>query len=222
MSDGPFAKLHLKRHRHLAREGEDQKIVYLIEEGWAARYRLLCDGRRQINSLFLPGDYCEPQWILSTAATHPIIALTEMRVLAIPIDPDGDRHKIRSGLTKSILRGLYQMVERQSDWMVSLGRKTAHERLSALFCDLYDRLRANGKVIDNACPMPLTQSDLADVTGLTPVHVNRVLQSLRSDGLVQLDAKRLCLLDLNTLRVAAAGRPIHHLLRVKRLQVGAK
>jgi CRP-like cAMP-binding protein len=201
---GDGGELHqFKRHQHLAREGEPQQTLYRVESGWACRYRLLDDSRRQITELFLPGDYCEPQWIFSAQARQPIVALTDVRALGIPL------HDIRDGSTpehsnvRNVLGAMLAALNRQADWIVSLGRKTAIERLSGLLCELFDRLRATNQVLHDQCAMPLTQYDLADIVGLTPVHVNRVLQTLRARGLVELHAKWMRLPDPEALRRVA-------------------
>jgi CRP-like cAMP-binding protein len=208
MPDGDerSALYQFKRHQHLAREGEEQQAVFFLEDGWAARYRVLSDGRRQINALFLPGEYCEPQWILSPQATYPVIALTTIRARAIPI-AELDEGATASLRKPSILKALLLMINRQADWTVSLARRTASERICGLFCELLDRLRVTNRVVNNRCPMPLTQYDIADIAGLTPVHVNRVLQVLRSQGLVELDSKWLRLPDPDAVRQLSAEPP---------------
>ena len=191
---------HLKRYQHLARPGEEMPAVYLLEAGWACRYRVLRDGRRQISALFLPGDYCEPQWVLSRQVTSPVVALTACRAAEIPIIDGAGRQIIRPGRTTSILRGLLAMTNRQSDWMVSLGRRTAQERVCALFCDLFYRMRASGLALRDRFPMPLTQIDIADITGLTPVHVNRVLKVLREHDLLTFHSRWAFVANLAALR----------------------
>lgn len=194
-----------RRHEYLAREGEMQDRIYRLEEGWACSYRLLSDGRRQIVSLFLPGDFCEPQWVLSQRVVHPVIALTQLSAQAIPVQEiDRGRAAEAEGL-KSIFNAMLQALNRQAEWIVSLGCKTATERVCSLICDIFTRMRANDLVAGNGCAMPLTQYDLADTVGLTPVHLNRVLKTLRARGLIELKSRSLRVPDLDALkRIAAA------------------
>jgi CRP-like cAMP-binding protein len=84
----------------------------------------------------------------------------------------------------------------QREWTLNLGQRSAYERLAHLLIELYLRLEAVGRAHDGRCDFPLTQNDLADATGLTAVHVNRTLQELRHDGLIELDRKQLQILDL--------------------------
>jgi len=184
-------------HQYLARENDQPEVIYRIEEGWACRFHLLSDGRRQITALFLPGDYCEPQWALGQRVTQPIVALTRVRAARIPCLPvagrSGDHHY-------SLWMALVATIERQAGWLVSLGRKNAQERIAHLLCEMYERLHGNGLAHAQQCAMPLTQSVIADITGLTPVHVNRTLQAMRMAGLIQLQSKWLHIRDMEALR----------------------
>ena len=189
-----------KRHQHLARAGEAQDTIYRVEAGWACRYRMLRDNRRQITALFLPGDYCEPHWLFSAEVHHPVVALTDLRVRRIPLQEIRDVPVAQYENVRSVLRAILRSLHGQSDWIVSLGRKTALERLSSLLCEIFDRLRSGDQVLDNQCAMPLTQHDLADIVVLTPVHVNRVLQVLRARGLIELSARWMRLPDPEALR----------------------
>ncbi|HKT75478.1 MAG TPA: helix-turn-helix domain-containing protein, partial [Sphingobium sp.] len=104
-------------------------------------------------------------------------------------------------------RKLGDVIERQTNWLVTLGRKTALERLAHLLLELFERMRLSGLAYGQQCAMPLTQMEIADLTGLTPVHVNRTLQSMRARGLVELQSKWLRIPDLPALRNAAALGP---------------
>jgi CRP-like cAMP-binding protein len=198
---------NFRRYQHLVRHGEQPQAIYRLEDGWACRYRTLSAGRRQITALFLPGDYCEPQWLLGENATAPIIALSSLRARRMPLT---DLAKSGAGCNDSVttmLSATLNELRRQSDWIVSLGRKTAIERLCALLSDIYDRLRRSGSLrSDQRCDMPLTQAELADVVGLTPVHVNRVLKTLRGQGLIELHRKLLRIHDPEQLANIGAGK----------------
>lgn len=192
-----------RQHQYLAREGEWQDQVYRLLEGWACRFRLLGDGRRQITGLFLPGDYCEPQWLLCNRTQQPVIALSTVRATVQPLADLEGLQATSPEAAGSLMLAISTTIDRQTDWIVSLGRKTAIERVSELICGLFDRMAQAGLVYADQCAMPLTQIDLADITGLTPVHVNRVLQDLRSRGLLELQAKWLHLPDPDALRTIA-------------------
>lgn len=183
----PNAIKHFRRQQHIARPGETRTAIYRVEEGWACRYSLLPDGRRQITALYLPSDYCEPQWLLSGKAELPVMAMTGVRATVVPL---ATIHSKPGDGVKRLLGDMVQVLERQSRWIVSLGRKNAVERVSELLADLSARL-GGAQGADGLCTIPLTQRDIADVVGLTPVHVNRVLQGMRQNGLVEIRGRTL-------------------------------
>lgn len=189
-------------HDFLARENEKPIGLFQLLEGWACKYRLLSDGRRQITALFLPGDFCEPQWALGRLPSQPIVALTNVRArkaaCQLPAIGSGDA---QSAFWKNFIDGF----ERQANWLVTLGRRTAMERLAHLLLELFERMRQSGLAYGQQCALPLTQMDIADLTGLTPVHVNRTLQMMRSRGLIELQSKWLRIPDVRALREAAAS-----------------
>mgnify|MGYP001038958106 CR=1 FL=1 len=205
------ARYEIRRHKHLARRHEHTDRLFRIEDGWACQYRLLPDGRRQIIALFLPGDYCEAQWVLTGQANWPIVALTDMFVTEIPFHDIRARHAAHNSQEpdgmKSLLGSIMHTLKSHEKWIVNLGRMSATERICALLHDLVERLRPSGKVVSNHCPMPLTQYDLADIVGISSVHVNRVLQMLRGEGVISLEAGRLAL--LNPVELRRLGGPAH-------------
>lgn len=192
---------HFRPHQFLAREDEQPEAIFQIDEGWACRYRLLPDGRRQITGLYLPGDICEPHWALGKRPSQPVVALTNVRATRLPCVSNGT---LLVESHQACWKSLAEVIDRQTNWLVTLGRKTALERLAHLLLELFGRMRASGLTYGLQCAMPLTQMEIADLTGLTPVHVNRTLQTMRARGLVELQSKWLRIPDLASLREAAA------------------
>lgn len=196
----PPTERHIRRHVHLVRRNEATDRLFRIVDGWACQYRLLPDGRRQIISLFLPGDYCEAQWLLSGKANWPIVALTDLSFVEIPLD------QMRTYLTQGgpemaeLLGAIARALKNHETWIVNLGRMSATERICALLIDLFERLEPTGTVVANRYPLPLTQNDIADVVGISAVHANRVLQMLRGKGVIALETGRLEVLDPEELR----------------------
>lgn len=192
-------------HQFLAREDEEPSAIFRLDEGWACRYRLLPDGRRQITGLYLPCDYCEPQWALGRRPSQPIVALTNVRATRLPCRlPEAS---LSDSSQQAFWKNLGSLIDRQTNWLVTLGRKTAIERLAHLLFELFERMRISGLTYGQQCAMPLTQMEIADLTGLTPVHVNRTLQAMRARGLVELQSKWLRIPDIPALRQIAALAP---------------
>ncbi|WP_157218446.1 Crp/Fnr family transcriptional regulator [Flavisphingomonas formosensis] len=189
-----------RAHQYLAREGEAQHRLFLLKEGWACRFRLLPDGRRQITALFLPGNWCELAWMQNFLPDQPVVALTNVRATAIPAAAIRQQCEQHVDIRSAIWSEMIAQERRQSDWIINLGRKSAIERLSHLFCEFHTRLHACGLTYGDQFAMPLTQIDLADVAGLTPVHVNRTLREMRSRGLIELQSKWLRIFELDEIR----------------------
>lgn len=178
--------------QYLGRECETPSHAFSLVAGWAVRYKLLSDGRRQITGVFLPGDICDLGWIGARTITQSVIAVTPVLSIAIDLDQFEDPDPAPE-IQQALWNDVMARSEQQTEWTVSLGRKSALERLAHLFCEIFVRLRLAGQTRGDSCDFPLTQLDLADMTGLTPVHVNRTLQEMRGSGLVKLEARRLTL-----------------------------
>lgn len=178
-----------------ARIGEQPATLHLIVEGWVCRYHLLSDGRRQIVDLLLPGDLCDIDWLSGRVTDFPAVAMTPLRTIAL------DRREIEaasatsSEVTQCLQVDMLEKFNRRGGWVAMLGRKTAIERLAHLLSEIFARLRRVGLTGGDTCDFPLTQNDLADLAGLTPVHVNRILQDMRQRKLIELQHRILRLPD---------------------------
>uniref|UniRef100_E6VKH7 Transcriptional regulator, Crp/Fnr family n=1 Tax=Rhodopseudomonas palustris (strain DX-1) TaxID=652103 RepID=E6VKH7_RHOPX len=182
--------------------GGEPRYLPLVLDGWACRYITLENGRRQIVSLFLPGDLCEPFGVLPRFMDHGVAALTP--VVIAQIRPEAIRAaasaspRIEEALWWDLL--VASAIDREH--LVSLGRRTATERLGHLFCELHLRLTMIGLVDEDeiSYDMPVTQADLGDLLGLSMVHINRSLQELRRTDMISLRGRRLTIRDLDGLR----------------------
>jgi CRP-like cAMP-binding protein len=185
--------------RDLISEGDKPRYVHLMLEGWACRYKSLPDGKRQIVSIFVPGDFCDVNVYILTHMDHSIGAITRLKVAMITPEEMNALTAERPRVTQALWWHELVTAAVQREWTVNLGQRSAYERLAHLLVELYLRLKAVGRAHDRRCDFPLTQNDLADATGLTAVHVNRTLQELRRDRLIELERKQLHILDLERL-----------------------
>lgn len=188
-------------------EGDDPHAVNVILEGWACRSRQLADGRRQIASLLLPGDPCDPHIFLLDRMDHAISAITPLIFAQIPGTVMQQLTARSPVLDQAFHREALATTAIQREWTVSLGCRSGIERLAHLFCELHARLLAVGLATDTTCPLPLTQHDLAQALGQTSVHINRTLQELRSQGLITLRSRRLTIHDPSRLAELAHFDP---------------
>lgn len=200
--------------RDLIREGEKPRSVNVMLDGWACRYRQLPDGRRQVVSFFIPGDLCDTNVFILKEMDHSIGAIT--RVRCAEIQPQEFEALVARSPRFAQALWWHELVTAaiQREWTTNVGQRSAYERIAHLFCETFARLEVVGLTQGNGCDWPLTQNDLADATGLTPVHVNRTLQELRRAGLVQLHGRRLVITDLEALKSVAMFNP--HYLHVDR------
>ena len=189
------------RHQDILVEGDKPNGILFLKEGWAYRYRLLGDGRRHIINFLIPGDLIAP---LFPTANHFVGALTEVvvcRASASEMDDLGRRHETLPAALQGVVAYEFEMLLERT---VSLGRRNAKERMANLLVELYHRTRRAGLAGDAAFDFPVTQEMLADSLGLSVVHVNRTLRSLREDGMVTVWSGRVTISDLNRL-MALAG-----------------
>lgn len=199
----------------IVREHQEIEGATLLLEGFACRYKLLPDGRRQILGYMIPGDMCDPRIFLLDRMDHSIATISRAKVAVWP-------RKSILGLTSiypRITRAFWwcALVDEgiAREWLVSLGQRTALERLSHLICELYYRLKAIDLVHGNGFDFPVTQAELGDTLGLSAVHVNRTLQDMRRERLVRLAGRRLTVLNLEALSTIGMFNPAY-------LHLGAK
>ena len=193
--------------RDIIREGEPPRYVRLILDGWACRYKMLPDARRQIVSLFLPGDFCDLNVYILKEMDHNIGALTRVRFSEIGREAMDAVTTTHPRITQALWWHELVAMAVQREWTLNVGQRTAIERIAHLFVELFLRLKAVGLTRRDSCDFPMTQTDIAEATGLTAVHVNRTLQQLRRDGLIQLERKELTILDLDRLKDVAMFNP---------------
>jgi CRP-like cAMP-binding protein len=197
----------IRADRDIISEGEHPEHIHLVIEGWAARYKLLPDGSRQITAFLLPGDFCDLHITILPAMDHSILALTRSKVAFVPAAVMEALPLERPKLARALWWATLVDEAVLRAWIVNLGRREAHERVAHLICELHVRLRRVGLADEGRFEMPVTQEELADALGLTAIHTNRVLQRLRAEGLITLKERRLAILDIEGLRKLAGFDP---------------
>lgn len=195
------------RGKDIVREGDRPEYVFVILAGWAARYKALPDGGRQITAFLLPGDLCDAEITVLKRMDHSVVALTSVEVAAVPrtaiIELTRDRPVLAQAFWWNTL--VDEAVLRV--WIVNLGRRDAYARIAHQICELHARMKHIGLAKEAEFDLPLTQEQLSDALGLTSVHVNRTLKRLRDEGLMTLRNGTLRLLDAEKLGKAAGFDP---------------
>lgn len=193
----------------IIRAGQRIEASTLLLDGIMCRYKDLSDGQRQITELHVPGDFADLHSFTLKRLDHTIMTLTPCRVAMVP-------HERLARITEQFphLTRLYWFTTNMDaaihrEWELSLGRRTALSRIAALFCEMRLRLEVVGMTDGETYALPLTQTDLAECLGLTPIHVNRTLKELREQGLVQFKSGRVTILDWDRLRDVAEFDPAY-------------
>ena len=187
----------------LIREGETPREVNVFLSGWAFRYKHLSNGRRQIIALLLPGDVCDHNVFLLGEMDHSIAAHTASTGAEISQGSREARVLNRPRRAQALLWETLVNAAVQREWTVSLGQRTALERVAHLLCELFVRLEAVNLAEGGSYTFPLTQPDIAEATGISTVHLNRTMQDLRSRGLVVSRTRQITIPDFDALAKAA-------------------
>lgn len=176
-------------------EGEPSAEVFTVFDGWAFRYKLLRDGRRQILNFRLPGDFFGLGLEGSQGLDHSIESIThvvlcvfnkEQFITAVRSDP------ALAALARRIVRSEEGMA---FEHLVDVGRRNSLEAVGHLLLEMYLRQRRGRNLKDHSCSFPISQVLLADALGLTATHVNRVLRQLHEGGLASVKNHRLTIED---------------------------
>ena len=174
----------------------------VLLSGWACRMRMLPDGRRQIFSFLLPGDSIGVSRAGPPALTT-CIALTRVETADAGLLRDAAAADGTAGLGLACARAAALEDGQLLDHVMRLGRQTALERTAHLFLELRQRLAGAGLADGDRFPLPLTQEVLADALGLSIVHVNRTLQQLRRENLIDMKSGWVVLLEPDALAARA-------------------
>lgn len=189
-------------------EGEKQKSIYVVLQGWACRFKLLPNGKQQIVSILLPGDLSEPFGVTPHFIENGFSALTPVTLARVSLE-DIREASVRDNISTALWWDLLFTTALERQHIVSLGRRTALERLAHLLCELHVRLSLVGQVKEHGFEIGVTQTDIADILGLSTVHVNRSLQDLRASGLISQEGRWVKILDLTGLREEALFDPAY-------------
>ena len=192
----------VRADRSIIDEGQKDPPLYTLLSGWAFRFKTLSDGRRQILNFLLPGDFIGVQQNMGDAAAHGVQTLTDVELCVFRRDAMWELHRSAPVLGFSVTWLTAHEESLVDDTLLSVGRRSAEERIATLLILLYKRAVAvlpHGAGGDAGVPFPLTQQHIADGLGLSLVHTNKTLRRLERRGLHRIEAGRLVLLDAKAL-----------------------
>ena len=205
----PFTIRTVEADQDLVRDGDRPTECCLIIEGFACRYKLTAEGKRQIMSFHISGDIPDLQSLHLEVMDHGLGTLVpskvgfiqheHMRELCHRCPRIGDVFWRDTLIDAAVFR----------EWMIGIGRRSAYTRIAHLLCEVLVRLRAVGLANGNDIELPVTQAELGDALGLSTVHVNRVLQELRGKDLITLRGRSLSVQDWPGLKEAGEFDPTY-------------
>jgi CRP-like cAMP-binding protein len=205
----PYTARRVEPGRYIVREGDKADHCVLLCSGFAYRHKIVGDGSRQIVGLQVRGDVVDLQNALLTSADHNVQALTEAELAMIPkaaILALAAEHPAagRALWTETLVEASIAR-----EWVANVGRRDSHSRLAHVLCEFAMRQEAAGLGERGSYDLPLTQEQLADVLGLTSVHVNRTLKSLEADQLIERFKRSVTIVDWERLRAAGDFNPLY-------------
>lgn len=191
----------------LKMQGERPEVVHLVLDGLACRYKVLEDGRRQIVGFMVPGDTCDTHVSLLRCMDHSIATLCSGRIATLRGNELARITAERPALAQ--LLWISALVDQAilREWLVNVGRRDAFERVSHLLWELFLRYATVGRINGDTFSLPLTQQELADALGLSAVHVNRTIQRLKNEGLIEIAGGRLTILRPAELQAISGFNP---------------
>lgn len=196
----------------LIQEGQVDAPLYTLQKGWAFRFKTLSDGRRQILSFLLAGDFIGVQQKMGDAAAHGVETLTDASFCVFQRDSLWEIHRRSPSMGFNVTWLTAHEESLVDDTLLSVGRRSAEERIATLLILLFKRAAAlQADAGASGVPFPLTQQHVADALGLSLVHTNKTLRKLERRGLHHIGDGRLFLRDVKALARLADlygdGRP---------------
>jgi len=196
----------VRARRNIKTAGEDLHLVRVICDGWAFRYLQLPDRRRQILSIFIPGDVITPTRLFDAKVRFSVQALTDVHFWEF----DSTMLRARLANDPHMLDAWANLIvaerQRHLGLLIDLGSCTAEERIVHLLLDLSERLERRGIAFEGEVHLPLSQKIIAAATALTPEYVSKIMTSFRRLGLLDTGNGSVTLLDVPGLQRLAALR----------------
>lgn len=201
----------LEPSSYLIREADTPAVCAVLLSGFAYRQKTGGDGARQILSLHIPGEPLDFQHLFLKVADHNVQTLSRAEVAFIDRRNIQDLMAKRPRVAHAIMVNILVEASIFREWILNIGRRDARGRLAHLLCEFAVRMQAMDIPDLRRDDLPITQEQLADALGLTPVHVNRTLRLLEREGLITRSKRNVGFPSWERLRDVADfnGRYLH-------------
>lgn len=203
----PMTPVRVSAHTDFVRLGETLRHACLVSEGLVGRFGQTVEGRRQFVSVHVPGELIDLPSVMMPQSTTALNALSTSTIYRIAHE---DLHELGfryPNIAAAFWRDCVIDARIVAQWLINVGRRDARSRLAHFFCELAVRYRSMDQSDGRTYRLPMSQEQLGDTLGLTSVHVNRMLMSLRADKLLTFDRGEVRILDADALRRDAEFDP---------------
>jgi CRP-like cAMP-binding protein len=201
-------ELAVKKRRDLVLDGYQFSKLGFIKQGFAARYKLLRNGKRQIINFLLPGDAVGMPGSFLDRAANSVVAVSEMRLQICPLDAFVALCYRRPKFALALSWLAAQETAIYAEHIINIGRRKPTERLAHLLLEIHSRLALVGKADEAAFDLPFTQEMMSDALGLSVPHLNRTLTKLRVEGMIAVNERRVEFVDPEAIERLAQFQPI--------------
>lgn len=208
-----IGEITLEPGQVLLPEGESTPYLFTVLSGWLFRHKALPDGRRQILNFALPGDFIGMQATVFTEMQHTVETLTDARLCVFPREKIWTLYSAEPGLGFDITWLVAREEKMLDDQLLSVGRRSALERMAFLMMLFYRRAVELQLLEDGGFELPISQQHVADTLGLSLVHTNKTLRKLYDRGVISWRSRTLVVLDEHELARIARYESIGTQLR---------
>ncbi len=191
----PLQKREYRANQDLVREGDRPTHSFVVLDGMVGSTKLTGEGKRQITSFFVPGDLPDLHGLHLSVMDCTFSPLTSARLGFMRHDALRAICNQHASISTVFWRSTLIDAAIYREWVTNVGRRDGYTRMAHILCELIVRLRSVGRIEDHVAELPITQSALGDALGLSAVHVNRLLQELRRDGLISTVGSRFHAVD---------------------------
>jgi CRP-like cAMP-binding protein len=197
----------------LVRTGEAASECWLLLDGYLYRHKETSEGRRQILSVYVPGDIPDLASLYLSRSDHTLSAMGPAVVAYVPHSALQEMIAASPALMRALQREMLVDAAIFREWILNIGTRQAVSRVAHLLCEIATRLQVIGFAKDLSFTLPMSQADVGEATGISTVHANRVIQDLRLRGAIEWRNKTLRILDWDALVSIADFSPAYLHLR---------
>ena len=209
----PFTVQNFAPDQVLVQAGDEASQCWLLLDGFLYRHKETTEGRRQILSIYVPGDIPDLGSLYLERSDHTLSAMGPAVAAHVPHRALSDMMQASATLSRALQRETLVDAAIFREWILNIGTRQAVARVAHLLCELTMRMQVVGLARDRSFNLPMSQADIGEATGISSVHANRVIQELRARQAIEWRSKALKILDWQMLVSLADFSPSYLHLR---------